>query len=215
MDGTLIDSEPLWFNAEASLMSEFGYNWTIEDQRNCLGGPLLRAGSYMQGKAGGVKTPQFFADQLLERVAVEFEEVVIFLPGVFDLLREVRDANLPTALVSASPRILMDSCLKGLSVQAPDLADVFSLSISLNDVENSKPNPEGYLKAAEKLGVDITQSLVVEDSATGVQAGIASGAWVLALPHIVEISPHERLRVRANLDGATLEELAKLFVDAK
>jgi beta-phosphoglucomutase-like phosphatase (HAD superfamily) len=109
----------------------------------------------------------------------------------------------------------MDSCLKELSVQAPDLADLFSLSISLNDVENSKPNPEGYLKAAEKLGVDITQSLVVEDSTTGVQAGIASGAWVLALPHIVEISPHERLRVRANLDGATLEELAKLFVDAK
>jgi beta-phosphoglucomutase-like phosphatase (HAD superfamily) len=215
MDGTLIDSEPIWYACEHSLMAEFGYEWSVEDQKNCLGGPLLRAGEYMREKAGGVLTAQYFADELLRRVARDFESQVIFMDGALGFARKVFEAGIPTALVSASPRTLMDSCLAGLSQSAPDLAEMFSLSISLDDVTNSKPDPEGYLLAARQQQVDISRSLVIEDSATGVKAGIASGAWVLALPHIVKIEPHPRLRIRPNLLGLELSELVNLFLDAK
>ena len=215
MDGTLIDSEPTWYACERSLMSEFDYDWGEEDQRNCLGGPLLRAGEYMRGKAGGVHTAQFFADELLSRVALEFEHGVTFMDGALDFARKVFESGTPTALVSASPRILMDSCLKGLSQTAPDLSEMFSLSISMNDVKASKPDPEGYLLAAEIKGVEISRSLVIEDSVTGVKAGVSSGAWVLALPHIVQIEPGERIRMRPNLKDLDLTQLVQLFADAK
>ena len=52
MDGTLIDSEPLWLKSEIELMAEFGYEWSRVDQEYCLGGPLSKVGAYMAEKAG-------------------------------------------------------------------------------------------------------------------------------------------------------------------
>ena len=85
---------------------------------------------------------------------------------------------------------------------------LFSRSISSNDVKVSKPDPEGYLLAATSGGHEISNSLVLEDSLTGVTAAKASGAWVLAVPHLVPIEKSGRVDVTDSLASWSYEKLA-------
>ena len=208
MDGTLIDSEPYWLAAETELMSRFGYAWTQEDQATCLGGPLDRVGRYMSELAGEVEDWQFFTNSLVEGVTSKFLNGLTFVPGAREMLLEIKEREIPLALVSASPRVLVDAAL----ALAPK--NIFLTSVSNNEVTRSKPDPEGYLLAATLLGVDIEDCLVLEDSKTGVSAGLASGAHVLAIPHLVEISPDPHLRILPTLKDRNFDDVLLLFSDS-
>lgn len=205
MDGTLIDSEPYWLTSEIELMSEFGYEWTTQDQATCLGGPLERVGQYMSDLAAGQREGSYFHHSLVERVSQKFHSGISVVPGGLEMLFDVKRSNVPMALVSASPRVLVQAAIDSL----PE--PFFATSISSTDVRNTKPDPESYLKAAAELHVEIGNCLVIEDSLTGVQSGSASGAWVVAIPHIVAIEPGPRIRVINSLQSQTLESLISLF----
>ena len=211
MDGTLIDSEPIWLGQERALMSEFGHEWTDANQQFCLGGPLSKVGVYMSDLVHGVQSPEFFEEELISRVTQKLKQGVGIVPGALELAREIFTKQIPTALVSASPRSLMDAALNGFYSIAPDLAGMFDLSISMNDVSNTKPHPEGYLIAAERLGVSILNCLVVEDSLTGITSGLASGAYVLAVPHLFDLRPEERMVIIPSLVGHTLDSIHSLY----
>ena len=186
MDGTLIDTEPYWLTSEVELMARYNVPWSEKDQHTCLGGPLDRVGQYMSDLAGGAESAAYFEHTLVDLVATKFAQGIHFMPGSLELLTEIYSKGIPLGLVSASPRILVDSALEALPFAA------FSISVSSTDVTRSKPDPEGYLKAAEALGVDIENSLILEDSATGITAANSSGAFVLAIPHIVQLELNEK-----------------------
>jgi len=197
MDGTLVDTEPYWWACERELMGEFGYAWSEADQQHCLGGPLTRVGAYMQ-RAAKTETAEYFAEQLILRVERAFEGGLNFMPGAYDLMASLFEAQIPLALVSASPRVLVDATLNSLT------KNFFAVSISSNDVVENKPHPEPYLKAASTLGVDITRSIVLEDSLTGITSAQASGAMVVAIPHLLTVPSHPRTIVIQSLIGADL-----------
>ena len=205
MDGTLVDSEPYWLIAEQELMARFDYQWTLSDQSACLGGPLPRVGQYMSDIAGGVQDWKFFMNELIAGVVQEFEQGLNFMPGALQILEDIHHQGVPMALVSASPRILVQAALDSLPKQ------YFQLSISSNDVTNTKPHPESYLTAATLLGARIKNSLVLEDSITGVTSGISSGARVIAIPHLVKIANQPNLRIISTFEGQTLSSLEGLF----
>jgi HAD superfamily hydrolase (TIGR01509 family) len=201
MDGLFVDSEPQWLIAETELMAEYDYQWTTIDQNYCLGGPLSRVGKYMFEKSGHVETPEFFTRSITERMALRLSAGAPVLPGALELLKDLQANNIPTALVSASPRVLVDSVLKGVSEHT------FRFSLSADDVSNPKPDPEAYLKAADKFQADIRNCLILEDSPTGVEAATSSGAFTIAVPHFIEIEPRERLRVISSLSELSFERL--------
>lgn len=202
MDGLLVDTEPYWLETESELMAEFGVEWQTENQLFCLGGPMSKVGQYMSDLANAQREPEWFVSELIERIAVKFRSISL-MPGIAELLEEVRTHSLPSALVSASPRRLVDAVL-GAIAEPP-----FRTTISADDVERGKPHPDPYLKAASILDVDITQSLVIEDSPTGVTAARASGAWVIAVPHIAPIDPAPRSAILTTLAGENLSSLWK------
>ena len=109
------------------------------------------------------------------------------------------------ALVSASPRLLVDSAIELLPIST------FVTSVSSQDVTVSKPNPESYLKAALHLGVDIRRCVVLEDSKTGIDAGLASGGVVIGIPHIITYPPTSRLHLRRDLVGLTTSDIQEIF----
>jgi HAD superfamily hydrolase (TIGR01509 family) len=204
MDGTLVDTEPYWLIAETSLMAEFGHVWTLEDQKHCLGGPLPRVGAYMFELAKS-ESPEFFVRELVGRVESHFLAGLNFMPGARELMEEIYAAGIPMGLVSASPRNLVDATLKSLD------HDYFVISVSSNEVSESKPNPESYLKAAAALGVEVRDSLILEDSRPGIAAAQASGALVLAIPHLVDVAEHPRTLVVDSLVDLSLEDVATMM----
>ena len=205
MDGLMVDSESEWFKSETEVTAKFGYKWSEEDQIACLGGPLTRVGKYMHDKCEGAETPEYFTQTLIDTQALKMRGNTPTMPGALELVRELQSHGVKTGLVSASPRNIVDAVLDNLG------HDLFPFSISSDDVERTKPNPDCYLKAAVMTDSDIRNCLVFEDSLTGMQAAISSGAYLIAVPHLVTIDESAKVRVISSLEQVSFAKLQNLF----
>ena len=207
MDGLTIDSEPQWLEVERELTARFGYAWTLEDQAHCLGGPLSRVGQYMSDLVDGSESGDYFHRELINVMAEKVRKKAVFMPGAEALIRNLHVIGVPMALVSASPRIIVDAALAHIQPLP------FSTTISSDDVKRTKPDPEGYLKAAHELKVDIGNSLILEDSLTGVTAARASGAKVIAVPHLVKIERDFQTKVLKSLEELDVDLLREFYLN--
>jgi HAD superfamily hydrolase (TIGR01509 family) len=207
MDGLFVDSEPIWLESEAEVTAPYGYSWREEDQIACLGGPLSRVGEYMFEKCNRVKSPSFFTNTLIEIQAAKLRGKTPLMPGALELLHQLQFHNIATGLVSASPRNIVNAVLENLG------GNPFPFSISSDDVVNTKPHPDAYLLAAEKAGAQISKCLIFEDSLTGVSAAKSSGAWLIAVPHLVHVIEEHRVRSIKSLKQISFVKLRELFED--
>ncbi len=205
MDGTFVNSEPHWLAAETELMAEYGHAWTHEDQQYCLGGPLDKVGRYMASLSGEQKSPEFFRDELVKRTIEHFQSDIEYMPGALELLLELKSEGVALGLVTASPEPMMRATLGRLD------ENLFDVAISGDDVAVTKPSPEAYLLAANTLGVNIENCIVLEDSNTGISAAKASGAFVIAIPMFISVSPEDRLVVLDSLSGISAKDLEELY----
>lgn len=213
MDGTVIDSEPLWLEAEIEVMAELGFHWDAQDQQNCLGGPMDRTEKYMQERSGNIKPYGYFRDNLNRVMQKKLLHDLKLVPNALELISSAKKIGIKTALVTASGSVLMNIALK----KFPD--GIFDATVSRDDVINSKPNPEPYLRAADLLEMNISNCVVFEDSETGVTSGLASGAQVIGIPHLINLAPHENLRIVDSLSDVSIDKLRNwyptLFVGAR
>lgn len=207
MDGLMVDSEPEWFLSEIEVTKPFGYDWLEVDQIACLGGPLSKVGQYMFDKCGQQQSPQYFTQTLIDTQVSRMRGNTPTMPGAIELVRELQAEGIKTALVSASPRNIVDAVLDNLG------HDLFPFSISADDVAKTKPDPEGYLKAATLSKTNISNCLIFEDSLTGMNAAIASGAYLIGVPHLVSIDESERVRVIKSLEQLSYSKLQDLNMD--
>ena len=205
LDGLLVDSEPLWTVAEEELFDRLGgAPWSSAAKRACMGHRLDAAIPIMLSFAGRSAPYDEVADFLLRRMVEQFTAHLPLRPGAVALLDALRARGVPLALVSSSYRVLVDAALRSIG------AERFAVVIGGDEVVHAKPDPEPYLVAARRLGVDPARCVVLEDSATGVQAALAAGAACVAVPELQSISPAERLLVVASLTDVTVVDLDRL-----
>jgi len=207
MDGLLVDSEPLWLESETEITGRYGYAWTDEDQVTCLGGPLSRVGEYMYERCGHEQSPEFFTQTLIEVQSSKLRGNTPLMPGAIELVRDLQSNGIATALVSASPRNIVDAVLENLH------GNPFPFTISSDDVVHTKPHPDAYLLAAQKAGAKIEDSLIFEDSLTGIASARASGAWLIAVPHLVSVEEDARTRRINSLAAMSFSKLKELYLD--
>lgn len=204
MDGTLVDTEPYWMAAETALVESFGGSWTHEDALQLVGSGLIDSAVILQN-AGVAMEAEAIVSHLTDVVQESLRtQGVPFRPGARELLRDLRAAGISTGLVTMS--------LRRMALNVVDLIDfeAFDIVVAGDDVDNPKPHPEPYLQAAALLDVDIAEVIVIEDSPTGVRAGLASGALTLAVPHIVpldHLGAHELWPTLAGREAADLTDL--------
>ncbi|HET6742954.1 MAG TPA: HAD family phosphatase [Kribbella sp.] len=206
MDGTLVDSEKVWAEVQLELMAELGATWTIEDCMTLIGSDLREAVKVWLARIpDGVITGDELAHRMFSEVVEALRKEVTFQPGALELLQALRKDGVPCALVSASYRTMIDAVLGHLP------PDPFDVIVAGDEVTLGKPNPEPYLTAAEKLGVDPASCVVIEDSMTGTQAGTAAGMYVVAVPQWISIPEAPRRLVVKTLEPLTPESLRALL----
>lgn len=177
MDGTLALTEPLWVPALCDMLHADGYSLPIDEAQSIVVGHSWNSiyadiAARFPGEAVGV-------DVLAERLRPYYlrrrDTSDLRIPGSCEMVRAV-SAHTPCAVVSGSCRIDVEETLDILGIR-----DAFALLLGAEDVVCGKPDPMGFLLAAERLGVEPGRCVVVEDSSAGVRAGKAAGMRVVAL----------------------------------
>ena len=205
MDGTLFDSEVLWDVAINELAASFGAVVPLETRLAMVGTSMHDSMELLHHSIGQPwRDGPASADWINERVGELFETSLVWRPGARELLHEVRAAGVPTALVTATRRKLVE-----VAVETAGRHN-FDVLVCGDEVAQTKPHPEPYETAARLLGVDITRCVAIEDSPTGVASALAAGATVLAVPHHVPVPPDPRVTLVETLAGVTLSDLTVL-----
>jgi HAD superfamily hydrolase (TIGR01509 family) len=171
MDGTLVDSD--------AVVERSWRTWAVEYRVDPSRGPLVVHGLPALGNIRRLR-PDLSDDEAAaaarHQLELEYVDVadVTAVPGAHQLLAELDRLDLPWAVVTSA-----DVPLAQIRLAAAQISP--ALLVTIDDVRHGKPDPEGYLLAARKLGADPRRCLVVEDAEAGVAAGRAAGAVVAAL----------------------------------
>jgi HAD superfamily hydrolase (TIGR01509 family) len=209
MDGTLVDSEKVWDIALKELAVRAGGELSPAARQAMIGSNMGRSMQLLRDDLGQPDRPEEpDVKWLTDRVHQLFAEGLVWRPGALDLLRAVRAAGLPTALVTSTGRRLVEVALDTLG------RENFDVVVVGDEVKAPKPDPEPYRTAAEALGVPIADCVAIEDSPTGVASALASGAAVLAVPAELELPPTDGVHLRESLEGVDLDFLAGLLARA-
>ena len=163
-DGTLVDTEPVWAAAKVALAAEFGGTWTEQDTLDCLG--LSMKFTLDRLRERGVDLPD---EQINERLVAKVREAlahqqVEFLPGIERFLTQVRDAQIPAAIVT--------NATTSIAQRTADAAPEGTFSVLL---------------AAQRLGVEPGRCVALEDSPSGVRSATAAGMKVIVVPGELEV----------------------------
>jgi len=204
MDGTLVDTEPYWFEVEFELVEEFGDTWSEADAISLVGFDLLDSAHELRTRGGVDLDPVEVVERMIDGVVRRVAERLPWRPGAAGLLAECVAAQIPCAMVTMSWRRLADAVI----ASAP--TGSFAASITGDEVRLGKPDPEPYLAAAAALGLDAADCVAIEDSPTGVASALAAGCATLGVPHVVPIAAAPGLTLVDSLVGVSVADLGRL-----
>jgi HAD superfamily hydrolase (TIGR01509 family) len=208
MDGTLVDTEPLWIETEHDMARKYGAPWTHADALELVGNDLLDSGRYMKKRMGLDATPEAIVDELLEGVLLKMTGDMPWRPGALGLLESLAEAGVRCGLVTMSYASFVAPILRHLP------PETFRVVVTGDQVGQGKPHPEPYLTAAAALGVPPEECLAIEDSNTGAKSAEAAGCLVLVVENHVPVLEGPRRVFRDSLEGLTVDDLRGLAADA-
>ncbi|HET9497192.1 MAG TPA: HAD family phosphatase [Candidatus Limnocylindria bacterium] len=181
MDGLLLDTEVVWQEAEERLFAAHGEVFTREDKLAVIGTDFAWTARYFAERLG---KPPDAGPALVEEMVMSMygllQQEVAGRPGARELVARLR-GRVPLALASNSPRKLVDAAL-----ESARLTEAFDVIVTSDDVARSKPAPDLYLLACERLGVAPADVLALEDSSAGVASAKAAGLTCIAVPQFAE-----------------------------
>lgn len=203
MDGTLVDTEPIWQRSQVELTARYDAPWTHEDGMSLVGSGLERSGEILRERGVAMSVEdivEWMTSYVVERMAAR----VPWRPGARELVEELHDRGIPTALVTMSRRRMALVTAGAIGARG------FRVVVAGDDVEHAKPHPEAYRTAAAALGVDPRHCIAIEDSPTGVTSAAASGAVTVGVEHVVSLSGAAGDVHLSSLEGVDVDGLLEL-----
>ncbi|MDI5963285.1 HAD family hydrolase [Streptantibioticus silvisoli] len=203
LDGTLVDTEPILLGALLAVLVDRGVPASAVRPEELRGRSVAENLTRLSGLLRSPMSTQELYAHVNDRVLARLRDGITPLPGAVGLLRALRRAGVPCALVTSSYRAMVDAVLPSLGRAE------FAVTVAGDEVDRPKPDPESYRTAAARLGVAPGRCVVVEDSSTGIRSGIAAGC----VPVSVAPTREPVALCVPGLSELTVERLARL-VDA-
>ncbi|QNE77561.1 HAD-IA family hydrolase [Streptomyces finlayi] len=203
MDGTLVDTEGLWWQVTEEVAAGLGHRLTRADAHEVVGRSVADTAAHLVRITGG-GDPQHVAATLGDEFFRRVDAGAPLRPGAQRLLSELEREGVPFALVSASPRAVVDSVTRGALGHVP-----FAFTLSADDTVQTKPHPDPYQAAAERFGVPVDACVAVEDSPDGAASADAAGCAVLVVPSMLPVPPSPRRVFAESLDRVDVVALRR------
>ena len=173
MDGVLLDSEPLHYEAVRQILAEQGIDFPFDDYARYLGTTLTSTWDDLCARYPVTMPFADFESRYHADVLAQYEAGAPLIVGARELVQQLRASDIPIAVASSSHREWVTAALRGA-----DLAQYFQHTVAGDEVAIGKPDPAIYLRAAEKLGVTPSDCIAIEDAPAGVTSARAAGMRV-------------------------------------
>jgi len=174
LDGVIWDGEPLYHEAFNVVLAPYGHTVTESDYSQIIGLSVEAAWDWVLKRFSLTESPAVFYRSYDDAVLELMKQPREPLPGVSDLLRQLKARGIPIGLASASLRQWVDTTLGGLGLNG-----AFATTVTASEVEQSKPAPDLYVTAAERLGVPPGECLAFEDTPSGIASAKAAGMFAV------------------------------------
>lgn len=210
LDGTLVESEGYWALAEQAMADRYPGEWTHEDGLGLTGLSLPVSCQIMRDKMGitDISVPEMI-DELTDGVLHHLNQKVHWRPGALELAAKLHQAGVRQAIVTMSIRRMALAVRE--AAHASTGLEIFDIVVAGDDVENGKPHPEAYLKAAELLGLEAAACVAIEDSLNGLTSAEAAGTRALGVPNVVYLPEQPGRNIWPTLVGVEPHHLNELF----
>lgn len=200
LDGLMFNTEELHDEVGEILLQRRGCHFSQRLKREIMGRPARVSLQIMIDRHGLEATVEQLQTESEELFAELLPARLRPLPGLGELLAALESVPIPKAIATSSGRLYTTTVLSQAGFQQR-----FQFVLTGEDVRDGKPAPEVYLTAARQFGVSTAALMVLEDSENGCRAGIAAGAFTVAVP-----GPHSR---HHDFDGVAL--VAESLADAR
>lgn len=204
MDGTLIDSETLYYQTRVKVFEKHGLTWSKAENDHLLAGGFAATLHYMQKKVGDPELGKQLSDESLALYQQEVDEGKLTVKsGAKALLEFLQKAGISSYITSSSdlPKIKSNMVHTGLE-------SYFTGIITGEDVKHNKPAPDIYLHALKVAQVEAQDAVIFEDAANGIKSGLNAGIDVIAIPD--QVMPPKDLCERSTV-VKTLDQAIPLF----
>jgi HAD superfamily hydrolase (TIGR01509 family) len=181
-DGLLLDTEPCWTIAEEALFAAHGRVFDLTAKHALIGTSPVTAAPILARLLGRPQDGESLSGELYALALTEIGAGASPRPGALDLVARLREAGIPIAVASNSPRSHLLAGLRKVGLQ-----DAFEVILGVDDVPAPKPAPDLYLHACAGLGVPPPSAIALEDSPPGVAAARNAGLTVIGIPSVAGI----------------------------
>ena len=200
LDGLLLESEQVWNASKHRLTEERGGRWKAEAEHAMLGMSSTEWSRYMHDELALPLSPAEISAEVVRLVLESYSHELPLLPGANDAVRRI-GRGWPLGLASSSNREIIDTVLRRTG-----WAPLFAVTVSSEEVERGKPEPDVYLEAARRLGAEPRRCVAVEDSSAGIRSAVTAGMAVVAVPNH-EYPPDPEVLASASLALDSLLDL--------
>lgn len=177
MDGVLFNTEDLAHGVFEKLANEFENQFKEDDHKAILGTSEKFWSEYFIKKWNLTMKSKDFASLFWEGLEKEAENRLKLMPGAIECLQKAKKKHYKIALVTSSPKRVVETKLERLTLHG-----FFDVIVTGDEILRGKPDPEPYLIAMKRLGLQKNECVVIEDALSGVRSGKSAGCYVVAVP---------------------------------
>lgn len=202
MDGTLLDTEPLYRDAMHQACVDLGYEMTGELHAAQIGIPHDMSTRIMLQAFGEDFPMDLYNEYTNKAMKVMTADGVAVKAGARELLAELNARNIPAAVATSTSSPTAPDRLKQAG-----LYDQFAAIVTRTDVTNGKPHPEPFLLAAERIGIDPKTCIALEDSHNGIRSAHSAGMMAIMVPDLLR--PNAEIEELCHAVMDTLHDVRK------
>lgn len=169
MDGVLIDSVGTNWRVYNQVLKKYGIQLGDKDLKSYIGSTLKNQIMRINADYKLNINYESFEKEVMPLRQIAFETITA-MPGAKSLLQQLSKHKIPLAVATSSPRAILEDRLG-----RTELISFFSEFVTEEDVRHPKPDPEAYIKAAQKLGISTSSCVVIEDAPSGIESAHSAG----------------------------------------